>query len=139
MVSDYDTATGIISIYVGALPVSPRVLPYLRWGDAYYSTAVSLNVLLTLMLITRLVLHSKNIQRAMGYQDGASGLYKQIITMLVESGALYTASLVLLVGSLAAPNGPTVVENITFQILPEVQVRSVFPLPGAASDALIQR
>ena len=91
------------------------------------------------MLITRLVLHSKNIRRAMGDQGGAIGLYKQIITMLVESGALYTASFVLLIGSLAAPDGPTVVENITFQILPEVQVRHVFPLPGAASDVLIQR
>ena len=125
-VSDYDTATGIISIYVGALPVSPPVLPYLRWGDAYYSIAVSLNVLLTLMLISRLVLHSKNIRRAMGYQDGASGLYKQIITMLVESGALYAASFVLLVGPWASGS---VVQYITFQITPEIQVRTIFSLP----------
>ena len=98
---------------------------YVRWGDAYYSIALSLNVLLTLMLITRLVLHSKNIRSVMGTQDGASGLYKTIITMLVESGALYAASFVLLVGSWA---GQSLVELVTFQIIPEIQVRAIFPL-----------
>ena len=81
------------------------------------------------MLITRLVLHSKNIRRAMGDQDGASGLYKQIITILVESGALYATGCVLLLGSWAVPNGPGVAALVAFQILPEVQVRTIFPLP----------
>ena len=78
------------------------------------------------MLVTRLVLHSKNIRRAMGGQDGASGLYKQIITMPVDSGSLYAASFVLLVGPWA---GGSDVELITAQALPEIQVRTVFRLP----------
>ena len=98
---------------------------YVRWGDAYYSIALSLNVLLTLMLITRLVLHSKNIRSVMGTQDGASGLYKTIITMLVESGALYAASFVSLVGPWASQS---IIKYTTFQIFPAIQVRTIFPL-----------
>ena len=79
------------------------------------------------MLVTRLVLHSKNIRRAMGGQDGASGLYKRIITMLVESGAIYAASFAIVVGPWASGN--TGVRTVTDQMLPEVQVRTVFPLP----------
>ena len=138
-VSGYDTATGIVFVYAVAVPVDPRALPFLRWGDAYYSIALSLNTLLTLMLIMRLVLHSKNIRRAMGDQDGTSRLYKQIIRILVESGALYAASLVLLVGSWATPNGPSVSQFVTMQILPEVQVRTVPLLPRTTPDAFFQR
>ena len=124
-VSDYDSATGIAAIYADALSYSGLItFPY--WNNAYYSIALSLNALLTLMLITRLVLHSKNIRRAMGDQDGASGLYKAIITMLVESGALHAASFVLFVGPSASGS---IVQLATFPILPEIQVRTVFPLP----------
>ena len=101
----------------------------LQWGDAYYPIALSLNALLTLMLITRLVLHRKNIRRAMGDQAGTSGTYKKIVTMLVESGALYAASLALVAGSWASGNDGDRVRLATDQILPEVQVRTVFPLP----------
>ena len=121
-VSNYDTATGIAIVYAETLPHSG----VRNWGDAYCSIALSLNALLTLMLITRLVLHSKNIRRAMGYQDGASGLYKATITTLIESGALYAASFVLLVGPWASGS---VVQYITFQITPEIQVRTIFSLP----------
>ena len=124
-VSGYDTATGIAVIYAEALSYD-GILFYDRWGDAYYPIALSLNVLLTLMLITRLVLHSKNIRSAMGAQDGASGLYKTIVTMLVESGALYAASFVLLLGPWASQS---VVENFAIQILPEIQVRTILLLP----------
>ena len=123
-VSDYDTATGIAIIYAETLPYSGVL--NLNWGDAYCSIALSLNVLLTLMLITRLVLHSKDIRCVMGYQDGASGLYKATITTLVESGALYAASFVLLVGPWASGS---VAQYITFQITSEIQVRTVFTLP----------
>jgi hypothetical protein len=106
------------------------MLPALLWGDAYYSIALSLNLLLTLMIITRLVLHSKNIRSALGAQHGVGGLYKTIIAMLVESCALYAVSFVLLVAPWASQN---VIQLITFQILPELQVRSVFLLPRPSS------
>ena len=116
-ISDYGAATGILLLYNGEAQY---------WGDTYYSIALSLNALLTLMLITRLVLHSKNIRCVMGDQDGASGLYKAIITMLVESGALYAASFALLVGSCASQS--EVLQLIIPQITPGTQVRTVFTL-----------
>ena len=119
-ISDYGAATGILLLYSGEAYYGQY------WGDAYYSIALSLNALLTLMLITRLVLHSKNIRCVMGDQGGASGLYKAIITMLVESGALYAASFALLVGSCASQS--EVLQLIIPQITPGTQVRTVFTL-----------
>ena len=130
IVSDYDAATGIVFIF------AKLTVP---WGrDAYYSIALSLNVLLTPMLITRLVLHSKNIRRAIGDQDGASGLYKGVVIMLVESGVLYAASFVIVAGPYWA-HGPDYFQYVTPNILARVQVRTAFPLPSVTSDAIIQQ
>ena len=125
VLSNYNAATGIAVIYASVL-LYPDILRYDRWSDAYYPIALSLNVLLTLMLITRLVLHSKNIRSAMGTQGGVSGLYKTIITMLVESGALYATSFVLFLGPSTAQND---VQEVTLQILPAIQVCTVLLLP----------
>jgi hypothetical protein len=126
IVDDYAAATGIALICAYPLQYYDSLFPSLQLGDAYYSIALALNALLTLMLITRLVLHRKNIRRALGHQDRPSGLYKGIITMLVESGALYAASFVLFFGPWASASA---FQLVTFQTLPEVQVRTVFPLP----------
>ena len=66
----------------------------------------------------------------MGTQNEASGLYKTIVTMLVESGALYAASFALLVGPWASK---IIIQLITLQTLPEVQVREIFSLPRPTS------
>ena len=78
------------------------------------------------MIITRLFLHRKNIRRALGDQGGAGGLYKEIITMFIESGALYAASIVLYFGPWSS--GSVAVPALV-GILYEVQVRTVLPLP----------
>ena len=105
--------------------IYPEMVPW----DAYYSIVLSLNALLTLMLITRLVLHSKNIQRAMGDQDGVCRSYKGVVTMLVESGVLYAASFVMAAGPYWAGRSRGIpAQFVTLPILPEVQVRTVFPL-----------
>ena len=44
------------------------------------------------MIVVRLVLHRRNIQNAMGASFETSGLYKSIISMLIESCALYAGS-----------------------------------------------
>ena len=121
----YHTATGIGLIWADTLPYDDYV-PSVRWGNSYYSIALSLNVVLTLMIITRLVLHNRNIRKAIGTLDRVSGLYSTITAMLVESGVLYAVSFLLLVGPWASRS---IVELITFQILPEVQVRTVTPPP----------
>ena len=122
----YDVATGVRLLYAESQLVAQGASLLLKSGNAYYSLALSLNALLTLVIIVRLVLHEKNIRNAMGASNGASGLYKTIITMLVESGALYAFSTLLLLGTWASRSDA---ELVTLQILPEIQVRTVSPLP----------
>jgi len=128
-----DAGMGIVTLYsqyngdsytTSGLPISS--VPYL-------SISVSLNVLLTLMIVIRLILHGRKIRTTTRSLAGISGLYKTVSTMFIESCALFTVSSMLVIGALAAyiysgtPNifiiGSFVVE-IFFPILAEIQVRS---------------
>jgi len=105
-----------------------------KFGVPYLSISVSLNVLLTLMIVIRLVLHGRSIRAAPRSAVGISGLCKTVSTMLIESCALFTMSSLVVVGALAAagnynpdiffPGGFVV--DIFFPILAEIQVRA-FP------------
>ena len=85
----------------------------------YFSLSLSLNVLLTLMIIVRLVLHTKRIQSAMGVAAGVSRLYKAIVTALVESCALYTIAFLPLLALSVTDNQSA---RIFWPILNETQV-----------------
>jgi len=61
----------------------------------YFTVSLSLNILLTSMIVIRLVLHRRNIRNAMGSSVGAGQLYGAVITILVESSALYAVSFLL--------------------------------------------
>jgi hypothetical protein len=98
----------------------------INFGLPYFSISLGLNILLTLLIVTRLVLHSRNIRRAMGAPSGANGLYKTIITVLVESSALYAINSLLFVGPWGAKSH---VADIFLPILAETQVRVGFALP----------
>ena len=74
------------------------------------------------MIITRLVLHSRNIQNAMGAAAGASRLHKAVITMLVESAGLYAVAFILFIRSWGA-GSPA--RSIFLSLLAEIQVRAV--------------
>ena len=67
-----------------------------NFGLPYLSISVSLNILLTLMIIIRLILYTRNIRTAMGI-TGIGGLSKAIITMLIESCALYAINSLLVI------------------------------------------
>ena len=109
------TAMGIVVVYQNAQLSGSiwAVLPY-------FSISLSLNVLLTLMIVIRLILHAKTIRNAMGIA-GIGGLCKAIITMLVESCALYAVNSVLFIGPWSTRNSA---ENIFLPILTEIQVRA---------------
>ena len=117
------TATGITCVYNNTKPVysfSPSALSTL---SAYEIICLSLNVLLTLMIVARLVLH-RRVQNAMGASFEASGLYKSIISMLIESCALYAGSFLLytVTGYLKQPSDGLVA--IFQPILGQTQVRA---------------
>ena len=71
------------------------ILPHL-------SISVLLNVLLTLMIVIRLILHDRSVRAAIGSPTGMSRLYKTIVTMLIESSALYAVNSLVLIGLWAA-------------------------------------
>jgi len=85
--------------------VSRSTLPYIL-------ISLSLNILLTLMIIVRLILHSRNVRAATGSPVGISGLYKTIATMLIESSALFAVSSVLVIGVMAVDSPLTNPESI---------------------------
>ena len=90
-----------------------------------YSISVSLDVLLTLMIIVRLVLLSKEIRNAMNAPFRIGGLYKAIITILGESCALYAVTFLLWIGTWVANNS---FQYFFFPLLAQTQVRGVFIL-----------
>jgi len=103
-----------------AVSVSPAVF-YLAW----LSISLSLNVLLTLMIVVLLILRGRNVRASMGSPDGISGLYKSIATMLIESSALFAVSSVPIVITWATTSPATYVFG---SILAETQVRAFLPL-----------
>ena len=104
-----------------------------RWGSAaggiafdfsipYVSVSISLNVLLTLMIVVRLVLHGRNIRTAIGSPVGINGLYKTIATMLIESSALFAVNSLLLIALWGARSGAA---DVFLPIVAEIQVRTL--------------
>ena len=91
-------------------------------GFPYFSISLSLNTLLTLMIVIRLIRHARNTRTAMGI-SGMGGVSKTIITMLVESCALYAVTSLLVIGTWDANNpvGP----GFFLSVLPETQVRTL--------------
>jgi fluoride ion exporter CrcB/FEX len=93
------------------------------FSTAFFSISFSLNFLLTLMIIVRLSWHSRNIRKVLGATTGASGTYKTIVTILVESFTLYAVNYALFIGLWIDDNAAAAI----FQaILGEVQVRVGF-------------
>ena len=88
----------------------------------YYSIALSLNVILTLMIVVRLALHSKNLRDAMGPLSRPDRLYRTIITVLVESSALYAINFVVYIGPWGAQKS---ISGVIFPLLAVNQVRIV--------------
>ena len=106
-----------------------------EFGIPYLSISVSLNILLTLMIVIRLVLHGRNLRATTGSAVGIRGLYKAVSTMFIESCALFAMTSLVVVGALfwaGNSNTPkiyypgTYVVDIFFPILAETQVRA-FP------------
>jgi len=85
----------------------------------YLLISLSLNIILTLMIVIRLVLHRKNFHAATGSPGGISGLYKTIAIMLIESSALFAVSSLLVIGSLVAKSN---LSDLFVPILSQTQV-----------------
>ena len=102
---------------------------------AYYSISLSLNVLLTLMIVIRLIVHVRNIRKATGVSNSSSGLHTTtaaVATMLVESYAIYAVTLLAYVVS---SNFQAWVVALFSPAIGTIQVRAVFvPSPLLPQD-----
>lgn len=87
-----DTATGFILCGASVPAIDDPTIDAYSITFAYFIISLLLDVFLTLTIVTRLVLHNRNIRSAMGATVEASRLYKSIISILIESCALYAGS-----------------------------------------------
>ena len=131
-----DTQVNINNIALGIILIrrTTEVFGALWPVLAYLSISVSLNVLLTFMIVIRLVLYIRNTRTALGI-TGAGGLCKAVVTMLVESCALYSVSSLLVLGPMSTGTGR--IANFFIPILPETQVRAFPPRPDLRIGCLM--
>ena len=122
-----NTATGLVLAYQTTKPNNLWYSFTSDLGLPYLSISVSLNVLLTLIIVARLVLHSRSIRHAMGPLVRPSRLYNDIAAILIESSAIYAIASLLLIGLWATKNRAL---GIFLPILAETQVRTTLPSPN---------
>ena len=114
----FNVAMGIIFVYralTGPTTIASAGIPY-------FSLSLSLNVILTLMIVVRLTLHVRGVRTAIG-ETGSGGLCKAIVTIFVESCPINAVTSVLVLGLLGDGNDAM---DIFLPILPRTQVRA-FP------------
>ena len=113
---------GIMLIYQTSQPRnSIWNVSVVNFGLPYFSISIALNILLTLMIVIRLILHGRNVRTAMGAPAGLGGLYVAIVTMLIESSALYAISSLLFIVPWATGSRAS---DIFLPVLAEIQVRA---------------
>ena len=117
---------GIVLVYVNS-DLAISTLSGNTYLSAYLSLSFSLNILLTLMIIIRIILHARNTRAAVGI-SGIGGMSKAIVTMLVESCALYAVSILLVLGPLNSDDSGATIMEFFLPIVSQTQVR-VSPRP----------
>ena len=125
-----DVALGIANIYYSS-GIRFYTVTALNFNTSYNSICLSLNILLTLMIVLRLVVHIRNIRNATEASDGSSGLHTAAATvamMLIESYALYAG--VLLAYTIPFALASWVVALFS-GLIGTVQVRVVFTIRDA--------
>ena len=121
-------AMGVVLIYYQASqPIDPNPDAF-TLNFPYFAISLSLNILLTLMIIIRLVLLGRDIRNPTGTRATTTGLCKAVVTMLVESFAFYAVNFLLFIVPWATGSS---IWAIFFPILADVQV-CVFCLPGSS-------
>ena len=91
----------------------------MKIGIPYFSISMSLNILLTLMIVVRLALHNRRLRSVqVGLVDKT---YTTVSAMIIESSALYAVSSLLFIGPWAAKSW---IAGVFSPILAETQVRA---------------
>ena len=117
-----DVAMGIVLVYAISV-LTIKTFSDIAYISAYLSISFSLNVLLTLMIVIRIILHARNTRAAVGI-SGIGGLSKAIVTMLVESCALYAMGTLLVLGRLGSDDNGGTILGFFLPIVNQTQVRA---------------
>ncbi|KAF8507405.1 hypothetical protein JB92DRAFT_2735378 [Gautieria morchelliformis] len=106
---------------VGATSQSPWSATGINFTIPYYSMSLALNILVTILIVVRLLLFRRRINKLLGKSHGAH--YASLAAMIVESAAMYSsfALLFLVPFALHSP-----ISQIFIQSLPPVQNVSTF-------------
>jgi len=117
--------TGILFTYQATRPGNIVLIldNVVHFGAPYFSVSFALNTLLTIMIVTRLILHRKNIRKVMGATPNVGEFYTTAVAIIVESSALNGICFLLYVGPWAAKSS---VQYIFLQILAHTQVIAPF-------------
>ena len=97
LINTTNVAMGVAEAYQGS-GMTPDSVTAVNFNTSYLSISLSLNVTLTLMIVVRLIQHIRNLRKATGALDGSSGLHAAtatVVTMLIESYALYAVAILL--------------------------------------------
>ena len=116
--------TGIACIWVESTKFFTIVSVNL--ANSYPRIWLSPKVLLTLMIVTRLILHRRKFRKAIGASDRSDGLYKAAVVMLIESCALCAIAYILYI---VPWGGESSIGNLFTGALDSIQVRGVFTFP----------
>ena len=108
----------------GVMGMCGSIGPYYL-GMPYTPACVVLNVLLTLMIITRLVRHSRTIRSALGVSTGVTGVYTTIVVILTEACTPYAVTFLMY---LALSPGHWAIRVIFSRLVTKFQVRAAFPV-----------
>ena len=104
------------------------LIPYINYEIPYFSISFALNILLTLMIVVRLFLLHRRIRNAINAPVRVHGLYRVIVTSLIESCALYSVTLLLFIGLWAARSP---IWAIVSSVIPLIQVCDTLYFPDA--------
>ena len=118
-----EIATGIIAAYY---QIAGQYTKSINSGIPYFSISLSLNILLTIMIVVRLVLFGRGFRDVVGPLVRPNRMQKAVIGILIESCALYAISSILNIGPWCT-NNP--VQFAFFPILVQTQVRIMFFQP----------
>ena len=117
-----DIGTGAAFTYVQPDENHPETFTAVRdFGISYFSVSLSLNVILTFMIIARIFSHNRGFQKVMGGPFRTAKIYNAVMTTLVESFALYASSFLLFIATWASGKP---IQNVFYQFLIAAQVRT---------------
>ena len=92
-----------------------------NWALPYFGISLSLNILLTLLIVGRMWYYTREGQAVFGHAYGKH--YTIISSMFIESAALYAICSILLLATYAIQHP---INQIWFGLSPSVQVRKTF-------------